>query len=177
MQNPAEKQLPIGCVTGSPWLGLKLMVTHLSCRTKSVLPMNRPIRCKSLLQTMVYAGILPFLFLNAHLSKLSCALSAYCSTMLPVLRCPLHGPSGSDSMDYRKGFKITLLLAPKWYIQGKKGYLIITIWVLTLIQTLKQVIKVGNVEKGSNKFELVQHSPSTLQELQTHPQYDVETNK
>lgn len=121
----------------------------------------------------------PFTF---SLSKCSSEQARQCLASLlqhhaTRVRCPLHGPSGSDAMDYRRGFKITPLLAPKWYIQGKKGYLIITIWVLTSIQTLKHVIKVDNIEKGSNKFELVQHSPSTLQELQTHPQYDVETNK
>lgn len=119
---------------------------------------------------------------STSLSKISSEQARLCHAYLlqhhaTRVRCPLHGPSGSDAVDYRRGFKITLRLAPKWYIQGKKGYLIITIWVVTSIQTLKQVIKVGNIETGSNKFELVQHSPSTLQELQTHPQYDVEANK
>lgn len=57
------------------------------------------------------------------------------------------------------------MLALKWRIQGEDKYFVITICVLPSIQT--PLVTVNGNEKGSNKSELVWHSPSQLLGLQT----------
>ena len=162
-------------MTVSPWAGVKLLL-HLSCVTKWASPKNRPARCKSLLQTVVYPC--PF---NLSLSKstaervwLCHAHPRQCSAT--HARCPpqeQHVVPLPPTSPAAEGASLTLV--PKRRIQGKDNYFVITVWVLPSIQTW--LITVNGIEKGSNMSELVQNSPSPLQGLQTHSWYYVEANK
>ena len=57
------------------------------------------------------------------------------------------------------------VLLPKWPIQGGDKCFAITIWVWPFIQT--PLITVNGSGQGSGKFEVVRHSPSPPQGLQT----------
>lgn len=103
-----KNNFPLGVLlTVSPWAGVKLSL-HLSCVTKWASPKNRPDRCKSLLQTVVYPC--PF---NLSLSK-STAERVWLCHAYPWQRsatherCPpqeLHMvPAASNITDYRRGF-------------------------------------------------------------------------
>lgn len=150
-----KNNFPLGVLlTVSPWAGVKLSL-HLSCVTKWASPKNRPDRCKSLLQTVVYPC--PF---NLSLSK-STAERVWLCHAYPWQRsatherCPpqeLHMVPLPPASLTTEGASLMLVL--KWCIQGKDNFFFITIWVLPSIQT--PLITVNGIENGSNKFKLVQ---------------------
>lgn len=145
-------------MTVSPWAGVKLSL-HFSCVTKWASPKNRPARCKSLRQTVVYPC--PFHLL---LSK---------STAERVWLCHPY-PRQSSATHARYHSRETSSLACTQVMLPRRRQLITT-WVLPSIQTA--LITVNGIEKGGNKSELVQHNPKPPQGLQTHSQYYVEANK
>lgn len=150
-------------MTVSSWAGVKLLL-HLSCVTKWASPKNRPARCKSLLQTVVYPC--PF---NLSLSKSTAEWVWLCHAYprqhgATHARCPPRErhvvplPPTSPAAE-----AASLTLVPKWRIQGEDNYFVITTWVLPSIQTW--LITVDGIKKGSNKSGLVRHRPSPSQGL------------
>lgn len=86
-------------------------------------------------------------------------------------RCPPYVVPLPTASPAAKG--LHWCLCPRGASQEKNSLIIIT-WALPSLWT--PLTTVNSMEKGSNKSELVQTSPSPPQGLQTHSRYHVEAN-
>lgn len=145
----------------SVWLSACGQGWNLSCTTKWVSPKNRPAPCKSLFQTVVYPCPFNLSLPQRHLSRSGCATRTLSSAVVPTVSSHTVPLPTTSPLQRR----LRWCLCPSRASQEKNS-LIIAIWVLPSFQTPLTIV--NSMEKGSNKSELVQTSPSPPQGLQTH---------